>query len=105
MINELNLDLPTEQEEVDINKELPVKLKVRCAGKKVGYRGLPMRGQKCGQVYLRIVANEDKANEMDKLTTKKECPICGCEEFETIGQWKVKADGKTIVIKKQENIW
>lgn len=105
MTNELDLGLPTQQEEIDINKELPIKLKVRCSGKKVGYRGLPMAGQKCGQVYLRIVANEDKANDMDRLTTKTECPVCGCKEFETIGNWKVKSDGKTIVIKKSEKAW
>lgn len=105
MNEELDLGLPTQQEEIDINKELPVKLKVRCGGKKIGYRGLPMRGQTCGQVYLRIVANHDKANEMDLITAKTECPVCGSKEFDTIGQWKVKGDGKTIVIKKQENIW
>lgn len=87
----------------DINDELPVIQKVKCSGQKVdARRGFKFYNEKCAQVYLRIVAMEEKASELDKVATKTECPVCGCEEFENITKYEVSSDGFRVIIKKNE---
>ncbi len=94
----------TEFREVkDINDELPVMNKVKCAGQKKDLRrGFLYGEEKCGQVYLRIVDKMDKATELDKIAAKEACPVCGAKEYEQIVKYEVSSDNLRVIIKKNE---
>ena len=88
----------------DINDKLPVLKKVKCSGTKKNHRGFLEKGAKCGQVYLRIVANDEYASDIDKLAAKEACPVCGHEEWEQITKYDVSDDGLRVII-KQNTKW
>jgi hypothetical protein len=89
----------------DRNKPRAICMKVRCAAPSKNMYGYNLdNAEKCGTVYLRIVAHEDNPTEMDLRTTHKKCPICGADNYERLTDWSLGSNGTRVVIHSKDRL-